>query len=58
MIERRTTKAGDSKEGLAVTDIPSQTGIGTGDKRKRIRASKRLLVGDGGNILAGLASFS
>lgn len=49
VVDGRKTydKSGRQRRG---TGIPSQTGIGI-----RVRASKRLLVGEGGNLLVGLA---
>jgi hypothetical protein len=57
VVDGRKTydKSGRQRRG---TGIPPQTGIGIREERKRVRASKRLLVGDGGNLLVGLATFS
>jgi hypothetical protein len=57
MVDGRKTydKSGRKRRG---TGILSQTGIGIREERKRVRTSKRLLVGDGGNLLVGLAMFS
>jgi hypothetical protein len=53
MVERRTTKAGDSEGGLAY--FPR---LESKFEKKRVRASKKLPVEDSGNLLVGLARFS
>lgn len=61
VVDGRKTydKSGRERRG---TGILPQTGIGIREERKRVHAyvhaSKRLLIGDGGNLLVGLAKFS
>jgi hypothetical protein len=50
VVDGRKTydKSGWQRRG---TGIPSQTEIGIREERKRVRASKSLLVGDGDNLI-------
>ena len=55
MVDGRKTydKSGRQRRGTGIL-----TGIGIREDRRRVRDSKRLLVGNGSNILVGLATFS